>query len=504
MQGFRVRNEVPDKPPAFGIVGGSGKPAAPHTLVIQALGRGNPQILALGVNQRDRCGGEHSSQYGGLAHQFEQLRTRLDANDRLIGRAEGFEHSGEPLLLLFGPCLFVGAIEIFQREGDVLRQAAQQLDQFGRERAPFHRVEDDHTLRAIAVEQRQRGGRVYAAAASPLVPWPGSFIGLEIVADAGLPSPECGPGQSAPFRHRIRDREFQAAHLVGVRPVGGDNALEFGTRLGQRDGRGAELCATHRGCADQVEELAARLRPHDRFVGRAERREHACQPLSLVVGFRLFLRAIEIVERERDILRHARHQRDDLFIRGPEFADEEHPHADALAGLDERKRDAGHDAGLASNLLPWPALHRVEDIGVDARLLRAECIAAYAGAVDIVRIGRESRLRDQFDDITGSGDRFQPDRVRLGEQNHRGEGFSAVNRGVADQLVELLRRLGAEDGLIGRADGAEHAIQSPHRPFAGLPRSLMIEIVERIGRCWPTCAEAAKRSGRSANRRRAG
>ena len=213
----------------------------------------------------------------------------------------------------------------------------------------------DHALRAVAIEQRQRRRRAVRRCGEPprAMAWfvrrPGKSLLMQ-----GCRVRNAVPVNPRPSGDRIRDREFQAAHLVGVRPVGGDDALEFGTGLGQRNRRGAELCATHRGRADQVEQLAARLRPHDRFVGRAERREHARQPLSLFVDFRLFLRAIEIVERERDILRHARHQRDDLFIRGPEFADEEHPHADALAGLDERKRDAGHDAGLASDLLPRP------------------------------------------------------------------------------------------------------------------------------------------------------
>ena len=40
----------------------------------------------------------------------------------------------QAILLLLGPGFLVGAIEIAQRERDVLRKALQQFDQFGRER----------------------------------------------------------------------------------------------------------------------------------------------------------------------------------------------------------------------------------------------------------------------------------------------------------------------------------------------------------------------------------
>ena len=69
-------------------------------------------------------------------------------------------------------------------------------------------------------------------------------------------------------------------------------------RLGQGNRGGDELRTTHRRLADQIEQFGARLCPHDRFVGRTERRKHSRQALSLFVGLGFFLRAIEIIQRE--------------------------------------------------------------------------------------------------------------------------------------------------------------------------------------------------------------
>ena len=74
------------------------------------------------------------------------------------------------------------------------------------------------------------------------------------------------------------------------------------------------------------------------------------------------------------------------------------------------------DAGLASGLLPRLPLRRVQDIVVDARLLRPERLAADAAAIGVVRIDREARPRDLLDDFTRPGDRLQPDRARLRKQ----------------------------------------------------------------------------------------
>ena len=57
-------------------------------------------------------------------------------------------------------------------------------------------------------------------------------------------------------------------------------------------GRG-EHAAERRGLAHQLEQFGPRLGPHDRFVGRAERREHAGQALLLLFGLRLLVGVIE-------------------------------------------------------------------------------------------------------------------------------------------------------------------------------------------------------------------
>ena len=52
------------------------------------------------------------------------------------------------------------------------------------------------------------------------------------------------------------------------------------------------------------------LGTHDRFVGRAQRREHPRQALLLFVSPGLFVGAIEIIECERDIFRETLQERD--------------------------------------------------------------------------------------------------------------------------------------------------------------------------------------------------
>ena len=59
----------------------------------------------------------------------------------------------------------------------------------------------------------------------------------------------------------------------------------------------------HRRLADQLEQFGARAGAHDRFVGRAERGEHAREALSLLVRQATVVRAIEILQSERDVLR---------------------------------------------------------------------------------------------------------------------------------------------------------------------------------------------------------
>ena len=137
------------------------------------------------------------------------------------------------------------------------------------------------------------------------------------------------------------------------------------------------------------------------------------------------------------------------------------------------------------------------EIVVDARALGPERLAADAFAVLIIGIDRELRPRDQIEISPVAGGRLQPGRTRLGQQDGGGDGLSAVDGGIADPLVELLLGLGAKNGFVGRADGAEHPGQPSHRPLAVLARRLMVEIIERKGKIRRHALAAARRSGRS-------
>ena len=83
--------------------------------------------IAVGLYQRDGGRGKLAAFRRRFAHQFEQLRPRSRADDRLVGRAQRRQHARQALLLHLGPRLVVGAIEILQRERDVVGESLQQL-----------------------------------------------------------------------------------------------------------------------------------------------------------------------------------------------------------------------------------------------------------------------------------------------------------------------------------------------------------------------------------------
>ena len=91
------------------------------------------------------------------------------------------------------------------------------------------------------------------------------------------------------------------ARTLGRRPGGRDDR-EIAVRAHQGDSGRGELAALGRGLAHQIIQFGAGFRPHDRFVGRAQRREHARQAFLLLLGPRLFFGAIEIIQRERDVV----------------------------------------------------------------------------------------------------------------------------------------------------------------------------------------------------------
>ena len=118
--------------------------------------------------------------------------------------------------------------------------------------------------------------------------------------------------------------------------VGPATATMSGKSLSGRASRDAgrvEAPAFGGGFAHQLNAIRHGIRPHDRFVGGAERREHARQTLLLLVGNSLFVGALEIVECERHVLGNPRQQRDDLVVFRPGSADKEQQHADASPPL---------------------------------------------------------------------------------------------------------------------------------------------------------------------------
>ena len=59
---------------------------------------------------------------------------------------------GQILDLLVGSCLFVGAIEIFERERNIIGQSLQKLDQFRSECAWFGRMKGENANRLGALK----------------------------------------------------------------------------------------------------------------------------------------------------------------------------------------------------------------------------------------------------------------------------------------------------------------------------------------------------------------
>src|ERR1700738_5603224 len=132
-----------------------------------------------------------------------------------------------------------------------------------------------------------------------------ALVSQIVVADAGLPRTERGAAEPASLRMRRIDRDLYLYRRLRRRPRRGHDVEKITARTGQIDAGRGELAATRGGLAHQFEQLFPGFGPHDGFVGGAPRREPSGQPLLLFLGFRLFVGAIEVFEREGDILRRA-------------------------------------------------------------------------------------------------------------------------------------------------------------------------------------------------------
>ncbi len=446
------------------------------------VGSGGSDVLQeglAGTHQADRGRDELAADGRGIADQIEQLAAGFRPHDRFVGRAQRREHPPQLFLLLLGPRLLVGAVETAERIGDVVGEPLQQLGEFGRERVALGGDEQHHADRLVVDDQwkRRAGSRILAI--DNFAERAVGDIAEEIVVDAGAPGTERLAADTTPFGTRIAARDVKTTRILGSGACDRDHLQEIVAGLRDQDAGGIEPAAMRRRRANQLVHLDPRPRTHDRLVGRAERGEHPRQPLTFRVRLGFLGGAAEIIERDRDVLGDPREQRDDLLVARPGIAGEEDQDADAAAESGQRQRDTGHQPAAADRRLRRAG--RGRNVVLDAWALGSKRLAANALAVDIVGVGRKPRLCDQVDRLAGAGDGLEPVGIGFGEQHHRGEGFAAEHRGVADPLIQIVLGLGAKDRLVGGADRAEHAVEPTHRPLTALARRFMVEIVEREG-----------------------
>ena len=204
-----------------------------------------------------------------------------------------------------------------ERKGHVVGQPLQQFGEFRRERVDLGGDEQHHADGLPIDQQRKRGARPCAFVADDRQ----ECRAARIVDEDRL---RCWPAASGTQFRRARglpeDRHWPTplpAGIVRRRPCDGNHIKIVAVGPDKGDAGGVEPAALGRGLAHQFEQFGSRLGTDDRFIGRAQRREHAREAFFLLVGFRLFVGTLEIVERERHVLGDPRQQRDDLFIRGP-------------------------------------------------------------------------------------------------------------------------------------------------------------------------------------------
>ena len=122
---------------------------------------------------------------------------------------------------LVGLGLFVGAVEILQRERHIVGQPLQQLDEFRRERVLLggHENHDaDHLPARRATETPRRTSRRRCGDGMECL---AALVGEIVVDDAGLPRAERRAAQPAPFRDAASlTDDLHAARAVGGRPGG--------------------------------------------------------------------------------------------------------------------------------------------------------------------------------------------------------------------------------------------------------------------------------------------
>ena len=203
---------------------------------------------------------------------------------------------------LVGPGLFIGAVEILQRERYVVGQPLQQLGEFGRERFLLEGNENHDADHAPLREQRERAAGICAIAARSVVERFDAGVGQIIVDDAGLPRTDRPAGEPASLGAHDAGRDTHLQRAGGGWTGGSDDIEEVVVRLHQHDRGRGKFAAFGRGFAHQFEQLRPRIRAHDRFVGRAQRRQHTRQALLLHLGSCLVVGMVEILQRKRHVV----------------------------------------------------------------------------------------------------------------------------------------------------------------------------------------------------------
>ena len=135
--------------------------------------------------------------------------------------------------------------------------------------------------------------------------------------------------------------------------------------------------------AHELKQFTTRFRPHDRFVGRAQRRQHPRQPLLLLLGARLLVRAIEVTESKRDVVGEPLQQFGEFGGEGVDLGRDKEHHAGALVVDQQRKGRARPCTIALDHLLERCAARIAGEIVAQARLPRPVGGAAYPAALRI-------------------------------------------------------------------------------------------------------------------------
>ena len=183
---------------------------------------------------------------------------------RQVGQAVVRRQILDPLV---GPGLFIGAIEILQRERYVVDEPLQQFGKLGRECFLLEGNENHDADHPPLHEQGERAAGIGAIAARSVVERLHAGVGKVIVDDAGLPRTDRPAGEPVSLGARFAGRDTHLQRAGGGWTGGSDDIEEIVIRLHQHDRGGGKLAAFGGCFAHQFEQLRPRSRADDRLVG---------------------------------------------------------------------------------------------------------------------------------------------------------------------------------------------------------------------------------------------